>query len=87
MLRYESGTGSPYKQSPPIAPPIVFLSSRKKNSVLSRCLISISCVCVCVCVCVCARMCLLEVAKRQLSIKWFISILKWFVLLVDEVFV
>ena len=31
---------------------------------------------------VCACVCLLEVAKRQLSIKWFVSVLMWFVLLV-----
>ena len=36
-------------------------------------------------VCVCAY--LLEVAKRQLSIKWLVNIFKWFVLLVDEMFV
>ena len=39
----------------------------------------------CVCMCVCAY--LLEVAKRQLSIKWLVNIFKWFVLLVDEMFV
>ena len=30
---------------------------------------------------------LLEVAKRQLSIKWFVSIFKWSVLPVNEMFV
>ena len=34
-------------------------------------------VCVCVCVYVCVCVCELEVAKRQLNIKWFVWVFKW----------
>ena len=38
------------------------------------------CVCVCVCVHVCVCVC-----WKLLGIKWFVSIFKWFVLMVDEI--
>ena len=56
-------------------------------TVVCVCVCVCACVCVCVCVCSCVRVrvCVcwkLEVTKRQLSIKWFVGVFKWFVLLV-----